>query len=370
MRRNFLRPIPVLVYLLSSAPLFEAQQQQQHTYYVYDGKYLQLIDDRAAQANYIQWQIWLYPEHSHIPHHTAGLAYSRWGLIKGISAEGVVQQLGTFQSFEKAYLNFFGPGAWGRYTFLNPLGPIAVTSEAVRREPSGELYRLNEVNYRVNRLIATVQPSLENNHSEDLVSPVKDYFDQIRDSLEQVAKLYSQLGRVYPQLHFIDDGIARTRTAVAQAENNVRKITALLPSVQLPTSNSWMSHTEWAGSDGTIQVAITETGSGILVQQTWTGGNGGMTGTIALTELRYDDIGSVELESPTRSSDNTWTVRVQSARSSFPEIWSSPERRTAGRVLRAVNFNTTTNCVYLVFSNAVEAQHAYAYIRYHQELER
>jgi len=38
-----------------------------------------------------------------------------------------------------------------------------------------------------------------------------------------------------------------------------------------------MSQTQKAGSDGTIEVAIMETGLGISVQQTWAGGDGSMT---------------------------------------------------------------------------------------------
>jgi hypothetical protein len=366
MKRSF-RPILILLYLSSVALPADAQQQQ--AYYVHDGKNLQIIRGRPAQADYIQWQIWLYQERVHIPHYTAGLPYSRWGLIEGRSAESVMNQLEAFQSFERAYLNFFGPGEWGPYTFFNPLGPIAITSEAVKKEPSEELY-LSQLDYRISRLITTIQPSLENNKNDGLVSPVKHYFDRLRDSLEQITELYSQLARVHPQLHFIENRMVRTRTTVEEAENDLPKITAVLPSVKLPTNNAWMSHTQWAGSDGIIQVAVTEARSGVVVQQTWTGGDGRMTGTIVLTTIPYKSIGSVELEWPIRSSDDAWTVRVESAASSFPETWSSPERKTARGVFRAVNYKTTKRFVYLVFTSPAEAQDAYAYFRYHQELGR
>ena len=222
----------------------------------------------------------------------------------------------------------------------------------------------------MSRLIAAIQPSLENNKNQDLISPVRDYFDQVRDCLAQVAKLYGQLSHLNPQLHYIDNGMARTRNAVTRAESNVREITAVLPSVRLPTSNAWMFHTEWAGSDGIIQVAVKEAGSGVAVEQTWAGGDGSMTGTDALTMVPYKDIGSVELVPPTRSPDKAWTVRVQSTDTPFPETWSCPERKTARRVLRAVNYRTTQHFVYLVFGNAAEAQDAYAYFLYHQQLGR
>jgi hypothetical protein len=266
-------------------------------------------------------------------------------------------------------LNFFGSGAWGQNTFLNPLGPIATTTEAAKKQPSEESY-LGQLNYRIQRVVATVQPSLENNEKNGLALPVKDYFDRIRDSVQQVAEIYSQLVRLQPQLHFIDNQIVRTRTAVEESESNVRKITAVLPNVKLPTNHGWMSHEEWVGSDGIIKIEVTEARSAVLVEQTWTGGDGSMTGTVALTTISYENIGNVALEPPLRDHDDAWTVRVESAGGSFPETWSSPERKTAKGVLHAVNYKTTKSVVYLVFTSRAEAHDACAYFRYHQELGR
>jgi hypothetical protein len=95
-----------------------------------------------------------------------------------------------------------------------------------------------------------------------------------------------------------------------------------------------------------------------------------MTGTVVLTTIPYKSIGRVELEPSNRSSDDTWTVRVESAGSSFPETWTNPERRTARGVFRSVNYKTMKNFVYLVFTSPAEARDAYAYFRYHQELGR
>jgi len=327
------------------------------------------MDDRPVQARHARWQIWLYPEHVHIPPRTTGSPYSRWGLLEGRSAENVIQQLETFQGFERAYLSFFGPGEWGSYTFLNPLGPIAITSEAVKNEPP-EAFNLSELNGRINRLIATLQPSLENNKNDNLSSSVKDYFEQVENCLAQVAGLYSQLNQVNPQLHFIDGGIARTHGTVEQAENGVRQITATLPTVKLPTNNAWEFHTEWAGSDGIIEVTVREEESRVTVQQTWTGGDGSMRGSVGLTTVPYEDIGNVDLDAPTRRGDSEWTVRLDSAGSPFRETWTAPERKTAKGILRAVNYETTANFVYLVFNNPAEAQDAYVYFLYHQELGR
>lgn len=363
-------PFVLCLYLFASA--LSARAQQQNTHYVYDGTTLKVMEENLVFANYKQWQVWLYQEGVRIPRYTAGLQYSRWGLIDGTSPESVMKQLKASQNFEQAFVNFFGPGTWGRYTFFNPLGPIAVTDQVLEKNSAAldARYQLDGLHRRVRRLIVSVQPSLENNESEGPASPLKDYFDQIRDALERACKVYSQLARVRPQLRFIRGEIAQTQTVVAQAENNVPKITSTLPSVKLPTSTSWMSHAERAGSEGTIQVALTETGSAVSVQQTWTGGDGSMTGTAIVTIIPFNDIGSVDFEPPMRNGENTWSVRVQSARTSFPEAINSPLRKTAKKVLPAVNLTTTRSAVYFVFLNSADAQDAYAYFQYHKQLGR
>jgi hypothetical protein len=224
----------------------------------------------------------------------------------------------------------------------------------------------------MNRLLATLQPSLENNSNNtgESQSPVKDYFEQVKNCLMQLARLYGLLGHFQPQLHLIDDGITRTRIAITEAENHIREIAAVLPRVKLPTSTAWMDHTEWAGSDGTIQVAVKEAGSGVSVQQTWKGGDGRMTGAVALTMIPYQDIGDVELESPTSSRDVVWTVRVRSGDTSFLETLACPERKTAKGILPAVHDGTMQRFIYLVFNDPAQAQDAYAYFLYHQEVGR
>ena len=349
-----------------------AQAQQQNRYYIFDGKTLQLVDYSTASTRYTQWQVWLYQEGVHIPRYTAGLQYSRWGVMEGRSPESVMEQLTASQSFEHAYVNFFGPGTWGRYTFFNPLGPIAVTVQAVEKKSSAleERYQLDELHRRVSRLIVSVQPSLENNKSEGPDSPVKEYFDQIRDVLEQAGKLHSQLARIHPPLRFISSQVARTTPVVAQAENNVPKLTATLPSVNLPTSSAWMSHTEAAGSDGTIRVEVTQIGSAVSIRQIWSGGDGSMAGTVIVTTVPFEDIGRIHFHRPMGIGDGTLTVVVESARGSFLETLNSPLRHTATRVLPAVQMSTTTNSVYLAFAEPAEARDAYAYFLYHKQLGR
>lgn len=222
----------------------------------------------------------------------------------------------------------------------------------------------------MNRLIALVRPSLENNESESLNSTVKEYFDQIRHALEQVIKSYSQLARIQPRLHFIELEMAQTQPAIIKAEKLVPKILSVLPSVKLPADKSWMSQTQKAGSDGTIEVIISEIGSGVSVQQTWTGGDGSMTGTVIVTMIPYNDIGDIELVAPVSLADPLWTVRVHEARDPFAQKIDSPPRRTIRRAFPAVHVTTTESSVYFVFPNSAEVQDALAYFLYHKQLGR
>jgi len=131
---------------------------------------------------------------------------------------------------------------------------------------------------------------------------------------------------------------------------------------------SRVSYTEWAGSDGTIQAAITEAGPAVLVHQTWTAGDGGMAGTVTVTIVPFDHIGRIHFHGRMGIGDDTWTTVVESAHGSFPETLNSRLRQRAMRVLPAVHMTTTTNSVYFVFADPSEARDAYAYFLYHQQL--
>jgi len=348
-----------------------AQEQTDHTnYYVFDGTTLQVVDNFSFYRTDQQWQVWLYQEGVHVPSYSAGLQYSRWGLIQGRSVESVKRRLKAAQNFEKAYVNFFGPGTWGGYTFFNALGPIAITAQSMEKNPAtlDDQYQFERLYDRVNSVIVRVQPSLENNESQGPTASVKEYFDQIRDALQQVSKLYSRLAQPSPQASFIKTKVAQTDRAIVLAGNNVPKITASLPSVKLPANNAWMSHTEAAGSDGTIRFELTQVGSGVSVRQTWTGGDGAMTGTVIVTIVPFDDIGSIRFHGPVGMGDRGWAVVVESAHGSFPETMDSPLRERATRVFPAVHLTTTTNSVYFSFADPAEAHDAYAYFLYHQQL--
>ena len=369
---HYMRKSSVLVLFCMFVVVASAQAQQENTYYVFNGKTLEIAHDNPVHAYYMRWQVWLFQSGVHVPHHTVGLQYSRWGLIEGTSAAGVLKQLKASQDFQEAFMTFFGPDSWGRYTFFNPLGPIAVAEQPAETQPAAfeKLNQLRWLDDRLNTLITTLQPSLENNASEGPGSPLKEYFDQIRDSLEQVSKMYAQLTRLRPQLQFIKLEVAEASAEVDRAENHVPNIIAALPSVKLPTSKTWMSQTQKAGSDGTIEVAIMETGLGISVQQTWAGGDGSMTGTVILTTIPYDDIGDIDLVPPTRIGDYTWTVRAHAARDPFAQKIDSPQRRTIKATFPAVNYATTESSLYFDFLKSAEAQDAYAYFLYHKQLGR
>jgi hypothetical protein len=370
--------------LVAVVPCARTQRQDdsgKNGYYLFNGKTLEVANDNPAYAKPMRWQVWLYREGVRIPRHTSGLQYSRWGLIEETSAGRVLKQLKAAQRFEEAYLKFFGPDTWGRYTFLNSLGPIAVveqptetrSTEIFTETQPPELdarYQLLRLNDRLDRLMSTAGPSLENNESEGASSSVKEYFDQIRDALQRVSKLSSQLARVQPQLRLLKVEIAKAQPEIAQAEKDAPKITAVLPTVKLPSSKTWMSQTENAGRDGRKEIAITEIGSGVSVQEKWTGGDGSMTGTTVDTTVPYDDMGTIDLVAPMPAYSDTWTVRVHAGRVPFPQKIDSPQRRTVRATYPAVNYTTTQDSVYFIFPNSSDAQNAYAYFLYHKQLGR
>ena len=140
--------------------------------------------------------------------------------------------------------------------------------------------------------------------------------------------------------------------------------------MKLPSTKIWMSQRENDGRDGIKETAITEIGSGVSVQEKWTGGDGSMTGTIVLTTIPYDDIGTIDLVPPMPTYDDTWTVRVHADRAPFPQKVQSPQRRTVRATFPVVNYATTESSVYFVLPNSLDAQDAYAYFLYHKQLGR
>src|ERR1700756_1574113 len=172
--------------LVAVVPCARTQRQDdsdKNAYYLFNGKTLEAANDNPAYAKPTRWQVWLYREGVRIPRHTSGLQYSRWGLIEESSAGRVLQRLKAAQRFEEAYLKFFGPDTWGRYTFLNSLGPIAVAEQPIETRSTeifteaqppelAARYQLLRLDDRLDRLVTTAAPSLENNESEGASSPV------------------------------------------------------------------------------------------------------------------------------------------------------------------------------------------------------
>jgi hypothetical protein len=354
------------------AAVAPAGGQQDHLRPIYDGETFRVPNQTHSYAKNQRWQVWLYQSGVRIPQYPVSRQYSSWGLMEGGSPERVIKELQDAQRFEELYLRFFGPGTWGRYTFSNAQGSVAIAGHTIESDTTALEMRsqLNELRSRVNRLITSAQASLENNESQGPKSPHKEYFDQIRDALQQVSKLAGQLARPTNQVHYLGEEFARIGKVVGQAEKDLPKMEASLPSVKLPASTRWMFHTERAGSDGTILVEFTESGSGISVQQTWTGGDGGMAGTVSVTTIPFHNIARVELRPPMTKGGETSTVFVQAGGDSFPETVSSPVRHWARRILPAVNLTTTKSFLYFTFRDPADAQDAYTYFLYHQQVGR
>jgi hypothetical protein len=366
-----MRKAALFVLTLVFVAVVPNRAQAQNRYYVFDGKTLETPDSSpvSARSTSTQWQVWLYQGDVRIPHYTSGLQYSRWGLITGSSLEDVMRQLRDYQSFEQAYLKFFGSGTWGQYSFLNPVGPIAVNDHAPENDPAAleKQDQLRWLEDRANKLVNTVRPSLENNDNQSSASSVKGYFDQIRDVLERVSRESSQLFHNEPQLRFIETGIVQARTELTQAEGNAVKITSVLPTVKLPASKAWMSHVENAGSEGTIQVEVMEIGYGVLVDRSWSGGDGSMAGTNIITTIPFKDIGKIDLRPPTRWGGDMWTVHIESSAAPFPQTLESPPRKTSKASYRAVHSSSEENWFFLDFTTATDAQDAYNYFLYHKQ---
>jgi hypothetical protein len=65
---NLIHLIFLMLSLFAVVP--PAAAQQAPAYYIFDGRDLDVMDERHVQASYIRWQIWLYPERVPIPRQT------------------------------------------------------------------------------------------------------------------------------------------------------------------------------------------------------------------------------------------------------------------------------------------------------------
>jgi len=346
-----------------------AQQHASYSsYYVCKGDALQLVDGDPAGADYAKWQVWLYLQNVRVSPSGLGLAHVRWGVIQGPSARAVMEQTATYQQFERAYTSFFGANAWGRLTFSHLVGPIAVPEPGRGNDPYGLLSKVDLLNHQLGSVVAELRPSLVNGDYSEATTPVQQYLEQVRSSMQDIARFYDKLSRLPAERNYLGQELARLTPGVNQAESAVPKVRAILPSVKLPVSKDWLTHTEPAGREGTVNVTITEMGSSAWVRQNWTGGDGSMSGTEIITIVPYQDIGNLDIRLLDWGNGQRWSLSIQPANpNGFPQSVKSPERTTATRTYPAVNLKTSEEFLYLEFSNPGEAQDAYTYFLYHKE---
>lgn len=344
------------------------EQASYSSYYVWNGKTLQMVNARPADANYAEWQVWLYSKSVRVTGSGSGLAYACWGVLEARSARAVMKQLAAYQEFERASTTFFGANSWGRFTFSYPIGPIAEAEQGQTDDPYSLHSKIDQLNQRLESKVPELRSSLLNGEGNEARASVQQYFEEVRNSMQDVARFYYKLSRLPAERNYLSQELARVTPGVNQAEGAIQKVTAILPTVKLPASKDWMTQTEFAGRDGTIQITVTEIGSSAWVQQSWTGGDGSMAGTKIITIVPYQDIGRLDISMSHLGNDERWTLRIQPAnRNGFRQSVTSPERVTKKRTYPAVNLKTSGESVYLEFSSSRGAQEAYAFFLYHKE---
>jgi len=275
-----------------------------------------------------------------------------------------MEQLATLQEFEGAYTFFFGSNAWGRFTFSYPIGPIA---DANKDSPA-VVSEADSLAGRLTPLVQALVPSLRNGERGDATGSVRAYFQQVRDCLASVDQFYDKAFRLPGENSYLLREFSRLPAAVSQAESVMPRVRAVLPSVTLPTSRDWMSQTAREGSDGTMAVTVTESDSGAVVRQSWTGGDGSMSGTVIQTVVPYRDIGNLHVWVPFWIGQPRWTVQIQAANQRvFAQSLTSPERKTTKHTYPSVNLKTSAPSVYLEFSSPSDAQNAYTFFLYHSQ---
>lgn len=374
MRRAFLIT-PALLLTFSSwtvssqtAATEEQGLQTSYSYYVYNGKSLEIANGDPTTANYTEWQVWLNPNGLPVSRTGSGLAYVRWGVIAGPSAGAVTKQLTTYQEFERAYTSFFGANSWGRLTFSYPVGPIAIAKQPPTDDPYDARMNIDLLNQKLEPVVNELRASLVNGQGNVAPSLVQQYFEQVRDSMQSVARFYDKMSRLPAAHHYLSQELALLTPGVEQAETVDAKVTAILPTVRLPDSKNWMAHTEFAGRDGTIHVTVKEIGSTAWVEQTWTDGDGSMTGTKIISIVPFQEIGALYIQTQEWGRDRRWILRIEPVRpNAFPESVTSPKRITPRRTYPAVDLKTACQSVYLDFSNSRDAQDAYAFFLFHKE---
>lgn len=345
-----------------------SQSNTTPSYYVSRGDTLLKVDGDPAGANYAEWQVWLYPQSVRVSHFGLSLVYTRWGVMQAPMADAVLQQLNAYRQFESAYNNFFGASAWGRLTFSYPVGPIAIEDQGQPNDPYGLKLKIELLDHRMNSVVAGLRSSLVNGERNQATAAMQRSFEQVRDSVQDVARFYDRLFRLPSQQTYLAQELALVIPGVGRAEGSVPQVQAVLPSVRLPVNEDWMTHSERAGKDGTIDVTVAEMGSTAWVQQSWSGGDGSTAGKKIITIIPYQKIGNLTIEAPHIGNDQRWTLRIQPADpSGFPQSVTSTERVTPTQTYPAAKLQATEQILSLEFSNPIDAQNAYTFFLYHKE---
>jgi len=131
--------------LVAVVPCARTQRQDdsdKNAYYLFNGKTLEVAKDNPAMRNRCDGRFGLSRGRSHPAAHVRfailamGTDRRDFGRTRSQAAQGR-------SGVREAYLKFFGPDTWGRTTFLNSLGPIAVVEEPTETRSTENSQRRN-----------------------------------------------------------------------------------------------------------------------------------------------------------------------------------------------------------------------------------
>ena len=245
-----------------------------------------------------------------------------------------MEQLASYQKFERAYTVFFGSGTWGRFTFACSVGPIAV-AEPGQQDVKWAAHENRPVEPTSGIGCGRVAPLAEN--GEPSQAPLRATMPRTGAQLySHVARFYDKLSRLPGEHNYLSQVLALLTPRVRQTENVVPKVRAVLPSVKLPVSRDWMTHTERAGRDGTVTVTVTEMGSSAWIQQDWSGGDY-MAGTKFITIVPDQRDWGTLISRPSAwetISDGPFAYSpLGQTQNRFPQAVTSPENQRLPHVL-------------------------------------
>jgi hypothetical protein len=165
------------------------------TYYTYNPSTggLSAVQGSANEVHPTQWQIWLYA--SGVPHSfVKGL---QWGIIGGKTIESVTKQLKDGQKVKLDFNKFSGMKET-RFTYFNPLGPIAIFESSPlpkTKEYQEATQRLEGLDVRLHDIYDAYENAkgLAEGNEYKVGSVFKEYMDNLKDAWKLKAKLRSSL---------------------------------------------------------------------------------------------------------------------------------------------------------------------------------